>query len=65
MDKTLLQGECLSFHISSIFSNSTFCQCLLFYREEVEAVLGVLREIDNPEISDEADDYNRVSTCYL
>ena len=42
------QRKIFSFHVSTIIGNPGFCESLLLGREEVEALVRVLREVDNP-----------------
>lgn len=44
----LEQRKIFSLHVSTIIGNTVFCESLLLGREEVEAPVRVLREVDNP-----------------
>jgi len=58
MNKTLSPCEWLSLQITTVIRDSSLGKSLLFRREEMKALVGVLREIDNPEVGNETNGWN-------
>lgn len=55
MDKAFLERKRIRFYIPAIFSNSGAGEYLFGGGEEMETVVGVFGEVDDPEVGYESD----------
>ena len=61
VDETTAPGESFRLYVSSVLRDPSLGQKLLLTGEEAEALVGILWEINNPEIGHETNHFTTVS----